>query len=74
VMKVLETHPVPVVPVALKHLWGSFFSRVERGRAMVRPFRRGLFNRVALVAGSAETPAGVTPEKLHARVQALLAV
>lgn len=74
VMKLLETHPVPVVPVALKHLWGSFFSRVERGRAMVRPFRRGLFNRVALVAGSAETPAGVTPEKLHARVQALLAV
>jgi 1-acyl-sn-glycerol-3-phosphate acyltransferase len=73
VMKVLETHPVPVVPIALRNLWGSFFSRVERGRAMVRPFRRGLFSRVALVTGPAEAPAGVTPEKLHARVQALLA-
>lgn len=73
VMKVLETHPVPVVPIALKNLWGSFFSRVERGRAMVRPFRRGLFSRVTLVAGPAEAPAGVTPETLHARVQALLA-
>lgn len=72
VMKILETHPVPVVPVALKNLWGSFFSRVERGRAMVRPFRRGLFSRVALVAGPPEAAAGVTPEKLHGRVGALL--
>ncbi|MGH8798456.1 MAG: MFS transporter, partial [Caldimonas sp.] len=27
VMKLLETHPVPVVPLALQNLWGSFFSR-----------------------------------------------
>ncbi len=72
-MKILETHPVPVVPIALQNLWGSFFSRVERGRAMVRPFRRGLFSRVTLVAGPVEAPEGVTPEKLHARVHALLA-
>jgi 1-acyl-sn-glycerol-3-phosphate acyltransferase len=72
-MKILETHPVPVVPIALQNLWGSFFSRVERGRAMVRPFRRGLFSRVTLVAGPAEAPAGVTPERLHERVHTLLA-
>jgi 1-acyl-sn-glycerol-3-phosphate acyltransferase len=41
VMKILQTHPVPVVPLALTNLWGSFFSRVEQGTAMVRPFRRG---------------------------------
>ena len=50
VMKLLESNPVPVVPLALQNLWGSFFSRAG-GRAMTRPFRRGLFSRVALVAG-----------------------
>ena len=74
IMKILETHPVPVVPIALHNLWGSFFSRVEGGRAMQRPFRRGLFNRVALIAGAAEPPAAVTPDGLHARVAGLLAV
>ena len=34
-MKILATHPVPVVPLALQNLWGSFFSRVELGTAMV---------------------------------------
>jgi 1-acyl-sn-glycerol-3-phosphate acyltransferase len=74
IMKILETHPVPVVPIALHNLWGSYFSRVEDGRAMVRPFRRGWFNRVALMAGTAEPPAAVTPDRLHARVAGLLAV
>ena len=39
-------------PMALTNLWGSFFSRVEEGGAMVRPFRRGLFSRVGLNVGS----------------------
>jgi 1-acyl-sn-glycerol-3-phosphate acyltransferase len=73
VMKILQTHPVPVVPLALQGLWGSFFSRIERGAAMVRPFRRGLFSRVGLVAGAALAPAAVTPEGLRTRVQDLLA-
>ena len=34
----------PVVPMALTNLWGSYFSRIERGTAMVRPFRRGMFS------------------------------
>jgi 1-acyl-sn-glycerol-3-phosphate acyltransferase len=73
IMKILETHPVPVVPIALHNLWGSFFSRVEGGRAMTRPFRRGAFNRVALIAGPAEAAAAVTPDALRARVAGLLA-
>ena len=73
VMKILQTHPVPVVPMALQNLWGSFFSRVERGTAMVKPFRRGLFSRVGLVAGPALPPAEVTPQSLQERVRALLA-
>jgi 1-acyl-sn-glycerol-3-phosphate acyltransferase len=82
IMKILENAQrdrltVPVIPMALTHLWGSFFSRVEQvdGEqvAMVRPFRRGLFNRVGLVAGPALPPASVQPEVLQARVAALMA-
>ena len=74
IMKILQTHPVPVVPVALQNLWGSYFSRVEQGNAMVRPFRRGLFSRVGLVAGPAVAPADVTPQRLREQVAGLLAL
>jgi hypothetical protein len=72
VMKVLGTHPVPVVPLALHNLWGSFFSRVE-GAAMTRPFRRGLFSRVGARAGAPLAAAEVTPQLMRERVAALLA-
>ena len=72
VMKVLQTHPVPVVPLALQNLWGSFFSRIERGAAMTRPLRRGLFSRVGLVAGAAVPAAEVTPALLREHVGRLL--
>ena len=72
VMKLLESNPVPVVPLALKNLWGSFFSRID-GAAMRKPFRRGLFSPVRVVAGEAVAPAAVTPALLRERVGALLA-
>ena len=72
VMKILERRAVPVVPMALSHLWGSFFSRIEGGVAMVRPLRRGLFNRVALAVGEPRAPEGLTPQQLHDDVQALM--
>jgi 1-acyl-sn-glycerol-3-phosphate acyltransferase len=81
VMKVLERAQadglnVPVVPMALNNLWGSFFSRVEERNgertAMVRPFRRGFFNRVGLNVGAPADAVSVTPEGLHQRVGALL--
>ncbi len=72
IMKIIERRPVPVVPVALHNLWGSFFSRVERGTAMVRPFRRGAFSPVRLEAGPAMAPQDVTPETLRDRVASLL--
>ena len=77
IMKILENAErdgvtAPVVPMALTNLWGSFFSRVERGNAMVRPFRRGLFSRVGLHAGAAMTPVQVQPDVLQARVAALM--
>lgn len=72
VMKILERRPVPVVPVALQNLWGSYFSRIERGTAMVKPFRRGLFSRVGLVAAEPMPAVAVSPQALQDRVGALL--
>jgi 1-acyl-sn-glycerol-3-phosphate acyltransferase len=72
VMKLLETNPVPIVPLALQNLWGSYFSRKD-GSAMSKPFRRGWFSSVGLVAGDALPPTGVTPASLRERVAGLLA-
>ena len=63
---------MPVVPLALQNLWGSFFSRVEAASAMARPFRRGVFSRVGLVAGEAVPASAVTPAVLRERVGRLL--
>jgi 1-acyl-sn-glycerol-3-phosphate acyltransferase len=73
IMKILERQPVPVIPMALTNLWGSYFSRVEEKGAMVRPFRRGLFNRVGLNVGAPVAPAQVQPEVLREKVARLLA-
>lgn len=70
--KILAARPVPVVPMALRNLWGSFFSRVENGRAMVRPFRRGVFNRVTLAVAPPLAPDQADPQALHSAVRALL--
>jgi 1-acyl-sn-glycerol-3-phosphate acyltransferase len=78
IMKIIERAQadglqVPVVPMALTNLWGSYFSRIEQGGAMVRPFRRGLFNRVGLNVGQPMAQAEVQPALLRERVQRLLA-
>jgi len=77
IMKILErTHAmglnVPVVPMALTDLWGSFFSRIEQGGAMVRPFRRGAFSRVGLNVGQAMPGSDIQPALLRERVAQLL--
>jgi 1-acyl-sn-glycerol-3-phosphate acyltransferase len=63
---------VPVIPMALTNLWGSCFSRVEQGGAMVRPLRRGLFSPVGLNVGLAVAGIEQQPEVLRSRVQMLL--
>jgi hypothetical protein len=70
IRRIVERTPVPVIPLALKGLWGSFFSRRD-GRAMSKPFRRGIFSRIALEAAPAVAPAAATPESLQATVLAL---
>ena len=66
-MKVLARRPVPVIPMALQNLWGSFFSRADGG-AMKKPFRRGLYSSVRLMVGEPMAPETVTPESLHATI------
>ncbi|MCZ6471422.1 MAG: MFS transporter [Gammaproteobacteria bacterium] len=67
VIKVLERNPVPTVPLALRGLWGSFFSR-KYGNAMTKLFPRGFFSRIEVVAGQAIDPAEASIELFHQRV------
>jgi len=70
IRRILDETPVPVVPMALRGLWGSFFSRMG-GPAMRKPFRRGVFSRIGLVAAPPVAPERATPEGLQAQVQTL---
>ncbi|MDZ4252472.1 MAG: MFS transporter [Sulfuritalea sp.] len=70
ITRILARNPVPVVPMALRGLWGSFFSRKD-GPAMTKPFRRGVFSRIELVVGAAVQAAEALPERLQTDVAAL---
>jgi 1-acyl-sn-glycerol-3-phosphate acyltransferase len=70
ISRILAANPVPVVPLALSGLWGSFFSRID-GEAMKTPFRRGLFARINLRVGAPLAAAEATPARLQATVLAL---
>ena len=63
VRRIVERNPVMVIPMALRGLWGSFFSRFG-GAAFSRPIdarlRRGLRSRVELVVGE-PVPAALSP-------------
>ena len=68
VTRILERIAVPVVPLALRGLWGSFFSR-RHGAAMRIP--RGIFSRIGLAATLPMPAYAATPEALQQTVQAL---
>ena len=70
IARILERTPVPVVPMALRGLWGSFFSRKD-APAMSRPLRRGAFNRIELTVGTPVAADVATPAALQAQVAAL---
>ncbi len=70
ITRILARNPVPVVPLALRGLWGSFFSRKD-GAAMTKPFRRGLFSKIELVTGAAIAATEATPERLQSVVTAM---
>lgn len=64
VEKMVEDTPVPVVPMALRGLWGSNFSRAKTGffrRFWTRPLR----NKIEVVVGQPIPPEEVDAEKLQ---------
>lgn len=70
IMKIIERSPVPVIPMALRGLWGSFLSR-DPSNPFERVFRRGPFSKLELVVGAAFDPAQVTPAGLQEKVKEL---
>ena len=69
VEKIVARTPVPVVPMGLRGLWGSFFSRKD-GAAMRRPFRR-FWSRIDLVIGKPVPASAVRADDLARRVAEL---
>src|SRR5262249_22295257 len=61
IKRIVERTPVPVVPLALRGLWGNFFSR-KYGAAMSKPSRLRPFSRIGLAIGVPVGPRAVTPE------------
>ena len=64
--KILERNPVPVVPMALRGMWGSFFSR-KYGSAM-QSLPRRFWSKITLIASDPVPANEVTAEKLEAIV------
>jgi 1-acyl-sn-glycerol-3-phosphate acyltransferase len=68
--RIVRETPVPVVPMALAGLWGSMFSRKDRGTKLPQRFRA----RLRLEIGEPIPPEQVSSEALEQRVRSLLAV
>ncbi len=68
--RILARRPVPVVPVAMRGLWGSFFSYA--GGPPLRKWPRRFWSRIEVVIGAAVAPSAATANALRARVAELL--
>ncbi len=70
IAKILERSKVPVIPMALRGLWGSMLTR-DAGNMFERSFARGLRSQLALAVGAPVDPVHATPEYLHQQVSTL---
>jgi 1-acyl-sn-glycerol-3-phosphate acyltransferase len=70
IAKIVERSKVPVIPMALRGLWGHLLSR-KQDHVFDRAFRKGWRSRLALAVGQPVAPHDVTPELLHAQVAQL---
>ena len=70
IAKIVERSKVPVIPMALRGLWGHALSR-DDGNAFGRTFRRGWRSQLALAVGMPVAPNDATPEFLFEQVHAL---
>jgi len=69
ISRILQETPVPVVPMALRGLWGSFFSHKDRPALTRLPER--FWSKIDMVVGDAIAPENATPEALKAEVAKL---
>ncbi|MFS2215341.1 MFS transporter [Telluria sp. Tellsp104] len=70
IAKIVARSQVPVIPMALRGLWGSVFSR-DPSNVFERSFARGLRSKLSLAVGRPVPPQQVTPEGLYEEVLAL---
>ncbi len=70
IKRIIDRTPVPVVPIALRGLWDSFFGR-QGGSFFTRVFRLGLFGKIGMSVGAPVAPQDVTPEGLQQIVTGL---
>jgi 1-acyl-sn-glycerol-3-phosphate acyltransferase len=70
VNEILARANVPVIPMALRGLWGSVFSRHADAR-WPRPVKRGVMSRLTLAVGEPVPATVATPERLQAAVSEL---
>ncbi|UOD30566.1 MFS transporter [Massilia violaceinigra] len=70
IAKIVERSKVPVIPMALRGLWGSLLTR-DPGNLFERTFARGPRSRLALAVGAPVAPEDATPDYLHQQVLAL---
>ncbi len=66
---ILERRPVPVVPMALRGLWGSFFSHC--GGPALRHFPTRFWSRIELLAGEPIPAEQASAERLEETVKNL---
>jgi 1-acyl-sn-glycerol-3-phosphate acyltransferase len=71
VRQIVETTPVPVVPMALRGLWGSLFSRSRSRQGRAGRSTMGLCKRIALVAAAPVPAEDATTDVLFGQVLAL---
>ena len=67
--KIVETSAVPVVPIALRGLWGSFFSHQGFGTFLTWP--KKLWAKIDVVVGARVEPQQVSAQLLYEKVSAL---
>lgn len=67
--KILAKDPVPVIPMALQGLWGTWFS-LEGGKAIIKAPRKWLTN-ISLVVGKRIPGAQASAETLAIQVKSL---
>jgi 1-acyl-sn-glycerol-3-phosphate acyltransferase len=72
--RVISKDPVPVVPLVIKGMWGSYFSRYYNGRALSKPtiLVKRFWSKVEVNIGEAVPPQEVTASQLENIVRKML--